>query len=156
MVAASTRRALSERAAPRGGNWHGRRGRCSGGGRRSRIGRCGLRGSRRQAEVVEALAPIQLEAAQAAEEQARARYDSGLGNIADVADTKDDPRDGTMSAAVEAFVLDSTRAANVYLNFAYYGKPPWTRFQKRNVVVHVATARPDLRRKAEAALATLG
>jgi outer membrane protein len=34
------------------------------------------------------LVPAQLEAARAAEEQARARYDSGLGNIADVADTQ--------------------------------------------------------------------
>jgi outer membrane protein len=40
------------------------------------------------AERIAALAPAQLEAARAAEEQARARYDSGLGNIADVADTQ--------------------------------------------------------------------
>ena len=40
------------------------------------------------ARRIAALAPAQLEAAQAAEEQARARYDSGLGNIADVADTQ--------------------------------------------------------------------
>ncbi len=40
------------------------------------------------AQRIAALAPTQLDAARAAEEQARARYDSGLGNIADVADTQ--------------------------------------------------------------------
>jgi outer membrane protein TolC len=40
------------------------------------------------AQRIAALAPVQLEAARTAEEQARARYDSGLGNIADVADTQ--------------------------------------------------------------------
>ena len=40
------------------------------------------------AQRIAALAPAQLDAARAAEEQARARYDSGLGNIADVADTQ--------------------------------------------------------------------
>jgi outer membrane protein len=40
------------------------------------------------AQRIAALAPAQLDAAKAAEEQARARYDSGLGNIADVADTQ--------------------------------------------------------------------
>jgi outer membrane protein len=40
------------------------------------------------AQRIAVLAPAQLEAARAAEEQARARYDSGLGNIADVADTQ--------------------------------------------------------------------
>jgi outer membrane protein len=40
------------------------------------------------AQRLASLAPAQLDAARAAEEQARARYDSGLGNIADVADTQ--------------------------------------------------------------------
>jgi outer membrane protein len=40
------------------------------------------------AQRIAMLAPAQLDAARAAEEQARARYDSGLGNIADVADTQ--------------------------------------------------------------------
>lgn len=40
------------------------------------------------AQRIAALAPVQLDAARAAEEQARARYDSGLGNIADVAETQ--------------------------------------------------------------------
>lgn len=40
------------------------------------------------AERIAALAPAQLEAARVAEEQARARYDSGLGNITDVAETQ--------------------------------------------------------------------
>lgn len=42
----------------------------------------------RAAERIATLAPAQLEAARAAEEQARARYDSGLGTIADVAETQ--------------------------------------------------------------------
>jgi outer membrane protein len=40
------------------------------------------------AQRIAALAPTQLDAARVAEEQARARYNSGLGTIADVADTQ--------------------------------------------------------------------
>ena len=56
----------------------------------------------------------------------------------------------TTSLTFEAWVLDSTRAANTYLKLA--GSASW-RLQKRNVVI--AAFSFDDRRKAKAALAAL-
>jgi outer membrane protein len=58
------------------------------------------------AERIATLAPAQLESARAAEEQARARYDSGLGGIADVAETQ--------RLLTDAEILNSLAALSVW------------------------------------------
>ena len=77
-----------------------------------------------------------------------------------VADTRHSVSKTNVESPLQAWILDSTRAANDFNRGTYFdasGKKvsPFLRLQRRNVVVKVSGG-SDYRRKAKAAVAALG